>query len=112
MRRTVLIIVAITALALNIAAPAWTCSTFLCGEGDSLYFGKNYDWNVEDGLLMVNKRGLQKSAAVRQHAASWTSKFGSVTFNQYGREWPSGGMNEAGLVVEVRVGDGKHPRLW
>jgi choloylglycine hydrolase len=26
--------------------------------------------------------------------------FGSVTFNQYGREFPQGGMNEAGLVVE------------
>jgi penicillin V acylase-like amidase (Ntn superfamily) len=31
--------------------------------------------------------------------AVWTSKFGSVTFNQYGREMPFGGMNEAGLVI-------------
>ncbi|MCP4688027.1 MAG: linear amide C-N hydrolase, partial [Desulfobacterales bacterium] len=33
--------------------------------------------------------------------AVWTSKYGSVTFNQYGRGFPTGGMNEAGLVVEV-----------
>ena len=33
--------------------------------------------------------------------ASWVSKYGSVTFNQYGRELPTGGMNEAGLVVET-----------
>ena len=31
---------------------------------------------------------------------AWTSKYGSATFNQYGREFPMGGMNEAGLVVE------------
>jgi choloylglycine hydrolase len=31
----------------------------------------------------------------------WTSRYGSVTFNQYGREFPSGGINERGLVVEL-----------
>jgi choloylglycine hydrolase len=29
---------------------------------------------------------------------SWISKYGSITFNQYGREFPTGGMNEKGLV--------------
>jgi choloylglycine hydrolase len=29
------------------------------------------------------------------------SRHASVTFNQYGREFPAGGMNDAGLVVEV-----------
>jgi penicillin V acylase-like amidase (Ntn superfamily) len=32
--------------------------------------------------------------------AQWTSKYGSLTFNQYGRELPMGGINETGLVVE------------
>jgi len=32
--------------------------------------------------------------------ATWTSKYGSITFVQYGRELGPGGMNEAGLVVE------------
>jgi penicillin V acylase-like amidase (Ntn superfamily) len=32
--------------------------------------------------------------------AKWVSRYGSVTFNQYGCENPTGGMNEAGLVVE------------
>jgi choloylglycine hydrolase len=26
----------------------------------------------------------------------WTSRYGSITFNQYGREFPSGGINEKG----------------
>ena len=33
--------------------------------------------------------------------ASWTSKYGSITFNQNGKEMPYGGMNEKGLVVEM-----------
>jgi choloylglycine hydrolase len=32
--------------------------------------------------------------------------YGSVTFNQYGRENPMGGMNEAGLVIELMWLDG------
>src|SRR6185295_11423871 len=32
--------------------------------------------------------------------AHWTSKYGSVTFNQVGRELPYGGINEKGLDVE------------
>jgi choloylglycine hydrolase len=37
---------------------------------------------------------------VDDRPAEWTSRYGSVTFNQYGRDFPMGGMNEAGLVVE------------
>lgn len=52
---------------------------------------------------MVNQRGVAKSALIfpPDRPASWVSKYGSVTFNQWGREFPSGGMNEAGLVVEL-----------
>jgi choloylglycine hydrolase len=82
------------------AGPA--CTTF-CLEGTGgLYFGKNYDFQIGGGLLVVNKRGVEKAArADASNPARWTSRYGSVTFNQYGREFPSGGMNEAGLVVEL-----------
>ena len=36
---------------------------------------------------------------------NWTSTYGSATFNQYGREFPMGAMNEAGLVVETMMLD-------
>jgi penicillin V acylase-like amidase (Ntn superfamily) len=69
--------------------------------------GKNYDWMVEDGLIIVNKRGVSKKAmrSIVDNTglgdpARWMAKYGSITFNQYGRELPSGGLNEAGLVVE------------
>jgi penicillin V acylase-like amidase (Ntn superfamily) len=49
---------------------------------------------------MVNPAGLQKRG-FQPAAPRWTAKFGSVTFNQFGRDNPMGGMNEAGLVVEL-----------
>ncbi len=83
------------------------CSTFQLRHEGRVFVGKNYDWMVEDGLIIVNKRGVSKTAmpAIGANSgvgrpASWTSKYGSITFNQYGREAPIGGMNEAGLVVE------------
>jgi penicillin V acylase-like amidase (Ntn superfamily) len=87
------------------AASAFACSTFCLHLGDRIVFGKNYDWSVEEGFLIVNKRGMTHAAdgAPQNHRtpAHWISTYGSVTFNQYGRNFPSGGINEAGLVVEL-----------
>src|ERR1700755_3020224 len=77
------------------------CTTFCLKNKGEVLFGKNYDWNIGDGLIFVNKRGVSKEGAADKNAARWVSKYGSVTFNQYGRENPSGGMNEAGLVIEL-----------
>jgi choloylglycine hydrolase len=79
------------------------CSTFLLDPDNRPVFGKNYDWMADDGFVVVNKRHVSKTAATMasDNPASWTSKYGSITFNQYGREMPSGGMNEAGLVIEL-----------
>ncbi len=95
--------VAAPALALLLlAAAAIPCTTFYIYTGDEAVFGKSYDWTVVDGLVVVNKRGIAKQAPVDdENPARWVSTYGSVTFNQYGRELPMGGVNEAGLVVEV-----------
>lgn len=79
------------------------CTTFCLKNRGEVLFGRNYDWTIGDGLVFVNKRGVAKRASVVEsgHPAEWVSKFGSVTFNQYGRENPTGGMNEVGLVVEL-----------
>jgi penicillin V acylase-like amidase (Ntn superfamily) len=85
-----------------LAAPALrACTAFL---QDGLFAGKNYDWHLDYGLLIVNKEGIAKRAILldpTDKAAEWVSRYGSVTFNQYGREMPNGGINEAGLVVET-----------
>jgi len=79
------------------------CTAFMLQDGQDLVAAKNYDYNFSDGFVMVNKRNVSKQAMLLgpDTAAQWTSKYGSVTFNQYGREMPIGGMNEAGLVVET-----------
>ena len=85
------------------AAPVLPCTTFCLRGGGEVLFGKNYDWMIGDGMVFVNKRGVAKISAdaEEKNPASWTSRYGSVTFNQYGWESPSGGMNEAGLVIEL-----------
>lgn len=80
------------------------CTTFLLGQSPSSVIGKSYDWDLGQGLVMVNKRGVAKQSlplAATDKPLRWLSKYASVTFNQYGRELPNGGMNQAGLVVEI-----------
>jgi choloylglycine hydrolase len=81
----------------------YPCTTFCFRNKGDWIFGRNYDWDVEYALIMVNKHQVSKTALVQPgiKAAAWVSKYGSVTINQYGRELPLGGMNEAGLVIEV-----------
>lgn len=81
----------------------FACTTFCLSGGGEVMFGKNYDWMIGDGLVFVNKRGVIKTAMSENapNPAKWVSRYGSVTFNQYGRENPSGGMNEEGLVIEL-----------
>ncbi len=83
------------------------CTTFQLNHTGQIFVGKNYDYMVEDALIIVNRRGVSKTAmrSIFDNSgigspATWTSKYGSITINQYGREVPTAGMNEAGLVVE------------
>jgi choloylglycine hydrolase len=87
------------------------CTTFCLKNKGEVLFGKNYDWMIGDGMIFVNKRGVSKMSAAGKNAARWNSKYGSITFNQYGREAPSGGMNEAGLVIELMwLDDTRYPQ--
>ncbi len=103
LERAPLLIVALALLVGPAAPPADGCSTFLLNDGRRFVFGKNYDWHIRSGMLIVNQRGVAKvsTADGGGNPARWTSRYGSVTFNQFGREFPMGGMNQAGLVVEL-----------
>jgi choloylglycine hydrolase len=93
---------AIAALFLFLNQLIYSCTTFCINTDSELVFGKNYDWMIGYGLVLVNKSGVDKVAFVNKDMpARWVSKYGSVTFNQFGREFPNGGMNEAGLVIEL-----------
>ena len=81
------------------------CTTFCLDNGVQLLVGKNTDFITRECLVFVNKRGVSKIAMTDSQKTftpiRWTSRYGSITFNQWGREFPFSGMNEAGLVVSA-----------
>src|SRR5437762_5440810 len=88
------------------------CTTFLINKNGQLVFGRNYDWITGAWMVCTNIRGLQKTSMKTEdgNTISWVSEYGSISFNQYGKEFPTGGMNEKGLVVELMWLDGsKYP---
>lgn len=85
------------------------CTTFCINRNGQIVFGRNYDWISGQGIVNTNQRGLFKTSMRTGDGGasiSWISRYGSVTFNQYGKEFPTGGMNEKGLVVELMWLDG------
>ncbi|MBN1959876.1 MAG: hypothetical protein JW841_02930 [Deltaproteobacteria bacterium] len=101
------------------ANSAYPCATFVLPDHRMLdlknpqpqavpnsILGKSYEWHTELGMVVINKRGVQKQALVlsaTDKPATWQSRYASVTFNQYGREFPIGGMSERGIVVEALI---------
>ncbi len=77
------------------------CSTFVLQSGDQIVFGRNYDYQVGYGIVFQNQRHLGKSPF--SGALSWVSRYASLTCNQFGKEQPTDGMNEAGLVVALMM---------
>lgn len=92
-----------SAILLLTARPDQACTVAAFSEQGQLFFAANYDFAYEQGLLFVNPRGLQKSNLrdVESDRIDWQARYGSVTLNQFGRELPTGGMNEAGLAIEL-----------
>ena len=89
---------------LYLQATALACTSFLVKDDIRPLMGKSYDWDLGHGIVVVNQRGRGKTglaAKKTDRPPTWTSQYGSITFNQYGREFPVGGINEAGLAVEV-----------
>jgi choloylglycine hydrolase len=83
--------------------------------------GHNLDESFDvRGAIVVNKRKVQKTSVSLVElvtgqkppspSTSWTSLYGSVTFCPFGREFPDGGFNEAGLyIAEMTLPDTRFP---
>ncbi len=104
------------ALACLAVLPLWgaglearACTAFAGGG----LVAKGYDWDIGYGLVLVNPKGLKKRALAfhpTDRPFEWVAEHASLTFNQYGRELPNGGINDAGLVVEVLwLGESAYP---
>jgi penicillin V acylase-like amidase (Ntn superfamily) len=83
--------------------PVFPCTTFVLRTKQGSFFGRNLDWVSDHGLIIVNQRNASKLsfAITPEKPIEWISKYGSISFNQFGKEFPYGGINEKGLVVEV-----------
>ena len=88
------------------------CSTFLLNKNDTVLVGHNLDESMEvPGAIFINKRGVKKeniswkdftSVSGKKSSITriqWISKYGSVTYNTWGKEFIDGGANENGLYI-------------
>jgi len=77
---------------------------------DAFLIGHNLDQGWETpGTIVINKRNVQKTGVslhelmfglkLPNPAIAWTSRYGSVTFNAWGKEFIDGGINEVGLYI-------------
>jgi hypothetical protein len=96
-------------------APSEACTVFAVtnpSDGKVAIVAKSYDWDTQAAMVVQNPAGVTKRAVtfpggdykgsppLPKAAWTWTSKLSSITFDQYGEDFPIAGMNEAGLVVE------------
>jgi len=89
-----------------------SCTAFVLDKNGYAIFGTNYDNQIGEGLLFINKRNVAKSYWEKDpisDPAEWTSKYGSVTFNLVMNQDVWGGMNEAGLIITTLWLDGSQP---
>jgi choloylglycine hydrolase len=97
-RRSILTLASLGA-ALLVTTPVLSCTTVCLLEKDRAVVAYNYDFYPSEGLVLVNKRGMRKVSFIRNQGAAWAAAYGSVTFNQFGRDNPMTGINEKGLMV-------------
>ena len=96
-----------------LSSEVWPCTTFCLRTQDRVVFGRNYDWDIGDGLVVINKRNVEKNllSSFPKANSKWVSRYGSISFNQYGVDAPMDGLNEAGLVVAQMWLDGtRYPK--
>lgn len=78
-------------------------STTICYRKDNtVILANNEDAIVQTGMLFSNHREIKKIAYIipPEKPFEWTSRFGSISFSQSGKEFPSSGMNEVGFVAQ------------
>ena len=105
-------------LPLNLGA----CSTFKLQKGAELLYGHNLNQPgmTVPGMIFINKRGVFKTGRsfsemftkerLNPSGLSWISRYGSITFSAFGREFPDGGINEAGIYIWEMSDDTAYPK--
>ena len=100
-----------------------SCSTFMWNTDNAFLIGHNLDEYSEvdlPGAVLVNQRGQTKTSKTffemftgtpsSGPRLTWVARHGSVTLNTFGKDFPDGGINEAGLYVqEMSLAVSKYP---
>jgi penicillin V acylase-like amidase (Ntn superfamily) len=107
-----------------------SCSTFVLPGKNTLLVGHNLDDYVPSpGYIYINPRGIAKHniswddlrfTYMKSHSrCQWVSKYASLTCNAFGREFPDGGINEAGfyagettLLGSLYPSAGSRPKIY
>jgi choloylglycine hydrolase len=102
MKKKNIVILIVCLIFFYLSSNVYPCTTFCIKDNKNIIFGRNLDFSTGFGYVIINKRNVTKTALVfpPENPITWTSKYGSITFNQMGRELPYGGLNEAGLVID------------
>jgi penicillin V acylase-like amidase (Ntn superfamily) len=110
MTRRYILMLASLGIAVLAATPVLSCTTVCLLEKEKAVVAYNYDFHPPEGLVLVNKRGTKKMSVLRTQGATWAATYGSVTFNQFGRDNPMTGINEKGLMVsQMWLDETKYP---
>lgn len=83
---------------------SWACTIFSLYPENQHWVGRTFDWDYGHGMIFINKKNLVKTSLKLLPSdieSTWISRFGSITFNQFGLEFPNGGMNESGLLIDA-----------
>jgi len=78
------------------------CTAFVLRDSNSTVLGFSFDFHVASHCIYVNKRNVERNRylLLAEKPIKWVSKYGSITYNLLGKDWPHSGMNKAGLVVQ------------
>jgi penicillin V acylase-like amidase (Ntn superfamily) len=90
------------------------CTTICFNNNKDYIVGNNQDTFFKKGYIFTNQRGIKKTALIMppEKPLEWISKYGSTSFSQCGKEFPSGGMNEEGLVVaQMTLPETSYPKI-
>jgi choloylglycine hydrolase len=102
-----ILVVSICIMAQGSFQESEACSAFSFKSKGKVIVAKNYDWffNHGHGAVLITPRNTSRIAfnpnLKEQDPFQWESRFGSVTFTQFGKGFPASGFNEKGLVIEI-----------
>jgi choloylglycine hydrolase len=80
---------------------ATACTIFELHDRSQTLVAHGFDWDTGKGHMVINKRGLEKSAVFTgtENPVRWRSRFGSLTIGWVGQDMPTIGMNEKGFLA-------------